>query len=154
MDELCERIANTIRTKPIKRHTDVKGGFESPATASGNLANSIDYEIGDNEIRVMAASYIDNVLFGTPPGRSSATLSEIERWIAHKGLDLTPHGVLRSLENNGSSIWQEWNGQETDLLSEYVNNGIVNPEIIEELKRRVSEKSITTFIEELLKEAA
>jgi hypothetical protein len=150
LTELTERIADTIRNKPIKRHTGMKGSFEAPVSASGNLADSIEYEIGDNQITILANSYIDNVLFGTPPGRSSATLSEIELWIAHKGLDLTPHGVLRGLELNGSSIWQEWQGAETNLLEDFVRGNEVNPEILKELSDRVAQKGMDKFIEEML----
>jgi hypothetical protein len=149
LSELTDNIANAIRTKQVKRRSKGLGQFEAPVNASGNLADSIEYEIGENEIRVMALSYIDNVIYGTPPG-TKTEVSEIERWLAHKGLSYNPATVSQNIDRYGSSIWQEFQGSESNLLEDFITNGEINPEIINDIVQKVQSVSIENITEEIL----
>jgi hypothetical protein len=155
LDELTERIKTAIETKPVRRKSKGLGSFSSPVTATGRLADSISYEIDDTQIRITALSYIDNVIYGTPPNASPRpTLMDIDNWLGIKGLPYSSFSVMRNLELYGSSIYQEFQGAESNLLEDFILNGEVRPEIPEQLAQRIMAVSIENVIEDLLKKIA
>jgi hypothetical protein len=150
---LTAGLSDAIRNKPVKRSSKGLGSFESPVNASGALADSIEYEIGDNEIRILALDYIDSVITGTPPG-SKPLVSNIEKWLAHKGLNYNPTSVSEGIDRYGSSIWQEWQGRESNLFEDFITNGELRPEILDEIIEAVESKSIQRITEEILTQFA
>jgi hypothetical protein len=151
MAELTDRISNTIRTKPVKRKSKGLGSFEAPVNASGALADSIDFEIGEGEIKILANSYIDKLITGQPPG-DFPPIFEIDNWLGRKGLPYSSFAVSNNIGKYGNSIFQEWQGAESNLLEDYVLNGEIRTEIVQNLIDRVQEYSIEAMTDKILEQ--
>lgn len=55
------------------------------ASATGNLANSIQYEVNNGILQITAPEHLHAVLFGRRPGKAPPRKA-IEQWIGHKGI--------------------------------------------------------------------
>lgn len=133
------QVKDAIKNKPIQRKTNAQGGFSAVANATGRLAESLRYEVSEEAVEVFALDYIDKLVFGQPPSRlDNVSVFEIEEWIRAKGLDLSATSVMTNLQKNGSSIWQQWQGENSGLL-----NDISLEEQIEQVKQKLALKSIS-----------
>lgn len=127
-----DQVRDAIRNKPIKRKSlHNPDGFEAVVNASGRLAESIREELTDDQLEVYALGYIEKLVFGQPPGER-VELSEIESWLAAKGLDYNPNTVQRNIRDVGTSIWNQYNGENSGLLSD-----IPIEDKIQELKKNL-----------------
>jgi hypothetical protein len=149
MAELVDRISNDIRTKPVKRRSKGLGKFEAPVNATGKLAESVEYQIGVGEIKVLAFDYIEKLITGQAPGNYPA-IFEIDNWLGIKDLPYDAKSVSTGIGKFGNSIFQEWKGSESNLLENYIHNGEVKPEIVQALIDRVEQYSIDYITQQVL----
>ena len=145
--DFIAQVKNAIKTKPVRRKTKAQGGFSSTVNATGKLAESLRSEIDDAGIRVYCLAYIDKLVYGQPPQRIDATEFEIKNWINAKGLDLTATGVMNNLQRSGSSIWQEFGGQDSGLLGD-----VHFEKKLEEIKSKLTLKMIEDIGSEITKQ--
>ena len=80
--------------------------------ATGALLNSVRYEesnlLEQTTISIYALDYIVGLNDGVAPGeRPYPEISEIETWLASKGLDLNPHAVRNSIIAKGTTWYQQ-----------------------------------------------
>lgn len=59
---------------------------EDDLVASGNLLNSIELDLDQNEVNILAAEYFEHVDQGRPPG-DPPPLNEILQWTDLKGIE-------------------------------------------------------------------
>jgi hypothetical protein len=144
-----EEVKKAILTKPIKRKSlHNPDGFEAVVNASGRLHDSIHSIVTEEAIEVYALSYIDNLIYGQPPG-ASVQLTEIEQWLEAKGLDYNPRTVTKNIRQVGTSIWNEFNGENSGLLLD-----IPVAEKIEEMKSKLMLRSIDEVKHDLISQLA
>ena len=117
-EDFISQAKNAIRTKPIPRKTKAQGEFSAVVNASGRLADSLRYEITENEINVYALSYIDNLIYGQAPSRVETSIFEIENWMIDKGLEFNAVSVLNNLQQFGNSIFQKFQGANSGLFDD------------------------------------
>lgn len=118
VDWYASKVSEAIKTKPINRQTKAKGMFSSVVDATGNLAASPRKEIGENEIVLYAASYIDKLIYGERPGQFNGSVLAIEDWMRAKGVEYRAESVAQNLLKYGNSIWQEHQGANSGLLDD------------------------------------
>jgi hypothetical protein len=126
-EDFISQAKVAIKTKPIKRKMVIKdeGGqpsfksFEAVANTSGKLADSLRYEISENEINVYAFSYFDSLVYGKAPSRLDATVFEIETWMAQKGIEsISSATIMNNIQEFGTSIFREFQGRESNFLED------------------------------------
>lgn len=141
-----DAVKNAIKTKPIARKGKGVGEFSSVVNASGQLANSLRFELTDEQLNVYALTYIDSLVFGVPPRKSDFNMMEIEQWLAVKGIDFNPANVATNIDRFGTTIWQKHQGANSGLLGD-----IPLVERIEQLKQTLVLRSSEQLIQDLLK---
>lgn len=109
--------------------------------ASGDLADSVHYDIKDAVLRVYALSYIYYVENGRKPGKRPPT-KPIEKWIVDKGLILRDISVkslayliARKIGEEGTTAFKQGG---TKLLSDIVDG---------EIRGQIQSELILTFKE-------
>ncbi len=116
-DWYIAKVKDAIEHKPIKRKSvHNPDGFEAPVNATGKLAASLRKEVDPAMLEVWCLSYIDKLIFGQPPGEK-VEVSEIETWLSAKGLDYNSTTVARNIRAVGNSIWNQFHGANSGLLS-------------------------------------
>ena len=142
--ELIKLIQNAIRTKPIKRisRRKVKGKyidkpFTAPVNASGNLANTLRYELTSTNLSIWANDYIYELVWGKPPGISATSIdhnleSSIRKWMSDKGIssttvdnDTLAQLITNKIQKFGSSIYLANHGNNSGLLENIVNDQMI-----------------------------
>lgn len=125
--ELAEKIIavmqDNIRNKPIKRRTESKGQFESVVNASGDLANSLTYQIDGYTLNILANEYWRSVVYGQEPGEIPE-VGKIAEWMQNKGVKGSPQRIAMNIGYYGNSIFQEFNGEDSGLFAEAVDASI------------------------------
>jgi hypothetical protein len=117
-EDFISQARVAIKTKPIPRKTKAQGEFSSVVNASGKLADSLRSEITEDEVRVYALAYIDNLIYGQAPSRVETSVFEIENWMIDKGLEFNAVSVLNNLQQYGNSIFQKFQGVNSGLLDD------------------------------------
>lgn len=110
------QASKAVKEKPILRKSKRLGVFQTPATASGRLANSMEITHYERGVRVTALAYIHYIIYGRKPGKFAPT-DKIEEWCKIKGIN-APFAVNRSLAINGSTIYQYHHGKNSGLLDD------------------------------------
>lgn len=140
---------------------EFKRVIDASASASGDLANSGEYEIAGNELVILANSYLYFSIYGRKPytitnknGKVVADpkklppISNIEKWLKDKGLvNLSPWAVAQSITKNGSKIWQQYQGQPSPLLDGIPLDALLAT-LQEGLGQRFVEQATTEFIKD------
>ena len=125
--ELAEKIIavmqDNIRNKPIKRRTPSRGQFESVVDASGDLANSLTYQIDGYTLNILANEYWRSVVYGKEPGEIP-DVAKIAEWMQNKSVTGNPSSIAMNIGLFGNSIFQEFNGEDSGLFSEAVDASI------------------------------
>lgn len=137
-EDFISQARVAIKTKPILRKTKAQGEFSSVVNASGKLADSLRSEITEDEVRVYALAYIDNLIYGQAPSRVETSVFEIENWMIDKGLEFNAVSVLNNLQQYGNSIFQKFQGGNSGLLDD-----IDLTSHIEKIKEQLILKKIT-----------
>ena len=154
--DLIKLLQNVIKTKPIKRisRRKVKGKyvdkpFTSPVNASGNLANTLRYELTATHLSIWANDNIYELVWGKPPSLSASDNdhnleASIRKWMSDKGVSSTTidddslsHLITRKIQKFGSSIYLAHHGQNSGLLENIINEQMIksyNLKFTEQLK--------------------
>lgn len=150
-------LQNVIKTKPIKRISRrkekgkyVDRPFTSPVNASGNLANTLRYELTATHLSIWANDYIYELVWGKPPSLSASEIdhnleASIRKWIDDKELSAVPiidddtlaYLMTRKIQKFGSSIYLAHHGQNSGLLENIINEQMIksyNLKFTEQLK--------------------
>ncbi len=85
---------------------------DNDMVATRALLNSVHFEKKEQfsliEIDIIALEYIVGLDEGIEPGHKPVPdISELERWIAAKGLDLNPYAVRNSIIANGTTWYRQ-----------------------------------------------
>jgi hypothetical protein len=107
--------------------------------ASGNLQNSLRYEVSDNAFTLFGAHYSFTAEFGRGPSQTSGgdLRAEIRKWIDIKGIipdgitkDSLAFVITRSIHNKGTLLFSGTDHygrtKPTDILNGVINDGRVN----------------------------
>lgn len=146
--ELIEKVASAIRSKPIQRTSvryekgeRITTNFAEPANTTGNLIRSLQFRITETHLIIEGADYVYYLIHGRKPtksGGSGSVKEEIQKWVRAKGIvsqDISEQQLVylitRKIHREGSSIYIRWKGQENSLFS-----NIVTTELLEEFNRK------------------
>lgn len=147
---LCEwyalQVKDAIKNKPVNRRSVYNpDGFKAVVNATGALHDSVKVVQSDLVVAVTAFDYIDDVVFGLPPGKD-VSLIELERWQLAKGLeDVSIASAKINIKQIGSSIWLEHQGANSGLLLD-----IPLQERIDNLKKDFATKTVESVETDLL----
>ena len=109
--------------------------------ASGNLQNSLRYEVSDNSFTLFGASYAFTAEFGRGPSQTSGgdLRAEIRKWIDLKGIipdgitkDSLAFVITRSIHNKGTRLFDgsrpDFYGRTkpSEVLNGVINDGRIN----------------------------
>ena len=128
-ETLKYKLAEAIRSKPIRRRTPAQGSFEAPVNASGRLAESVESVLEGNTLNIKANDYIWYLVFGRPPTSSMGSgevYPAIVQWLEDKGLDISPYAVTHNIHKYGTSIWQEHQGNESGLIDDILTQQAID----------------------------
>ena len=125
---ITEKIKEAIRTKNLTGY--------GPSVASGELLNSVRYELKDNELNIYAKAYIGALQNGRKPTTGNAgnpTLKEaIRDWIDDKGInpediskDSLAYLIARKIHREGTLLYRKNNGGSSGLLDDVINENLV-----------------------------
>jgi hypothetical protein len=107
--------------------------------ASGNLQNSLRYEVSDNSFTLFGASYAFTAEFGRGPSQTSGgdLRAEIRKWIDLKGIipdgitkDSLAFVITRSIHNKGTLLFSGTDHygrtKPSEVLNGVINDGRIN----------------------------
>jgi len=112
-----QQVRDAILYKPVERRSRYMGTFAAPVNATGRLANSLGYEVTEFGGYVYCSDKIDYVLYGRPPGKKPP-IQPLAEWVRAKGLQISPYAVSENIGRFGTTIWQRWQGEESNLLED------------------------------------
>jgi hypothetical protein len=146
--KLVAEVKRILKTKNIPRKSvryekgeRITRNFTSPVSATGRLAESVNFEITEDAILIKADAYIYTLVYGRKPtstkGGWSSAQSDIKKWIRAKGIqsDISENQlaflITRKITREGNSIY---------LFSGSNNSGLLNNVLSETLKKEFSGK--------------
>lgn len=139
-----------IENKKVNRYTEFKKTFSATVNASGSLANSAEYKIDGNELTIYVNYYIYWLIFGRKPQTSAASTppkTEIQKWLAEKGgTGGSVYQVANAINKNGSSIWQFYKGQPSNLLEDIPLDKLFN-----DMQKDLGDRWIEKFTTDVVK---
>jgi hypothetical protein len=131
-----------LKTKPIQRKSVkyINGErnesvFSAPISASGKLADSLRYEITDNQLIIYSEDYIYYSIYGRAPTTktgSGAVKDKIKQWIKDKGItsDISENQlaylISRKIHREGNSIYLFSGKNNTGLLDNVITQQMIN----------------------------
>jgi hypothetical protein len=124
--KIVEQLREDIKNKPLPR----RGGKSYVANASGDLQDTLRYEVSNGVLKIYANHYIYQLIYGRKPGKKPPR-DVIVKWIQDKGIqsDIPINSlaflIQRSIGENGTLLFP----QGSTLLSD-----IVTPDLINDLK--------------------
>jgi hypothetical protein len=127
----------------------------SGISASGNLEQSIRYELSETALTVFGASYAFAAEFGRGPTQKSGgdLRAAIRRWIDDKGIipdgitkDSLAFVITRSIHNKGTRLFD---GSRPDFYGRTkpteILNGVINDGRVNELEQQLAIKTVTAI---------
>lgn len=139
-----------IENKKVDRYTEYKKQFSAVVNSSGALANSGEYEISGNDLTISVNYYIYWLIYGRKPQTSAAStppLTNIQKWLAEKGGGGgSVYEVAASINKNGSSIYQFYKGQPSNLLEDIPLDKLFN-----DLSNELGDRWINKFTTDVYK---
>jgi len=116
---------------------------ENDMVATRALLNSVRYEKNESfgliSYDIIALDYIVDLNDGAPPG-TEPNISDLQKWIAAKGLDLNPYAVKNSIKNLGTT-WYRQGG--SNIVTDSINDEAFK-QVIElakpDLKNKIKEQ--------------
>lgn len=109
-----------------------------PSVASGQLIESIRYEVRENELLIYALNYIGTLQYGRKPttngNQGGPTLKDrIRMWLDQKGIepdtiskDSLAYLIARKIHREGTTIYRRLDGQSSGLLDDVINDVLLN----------------------------
>jgi hypothetical protein len=154
LNKFGENLVNDIKFAIRNKNLTGKG----PSVASGDLVNSVRYEVKENELSIYALQYIGALQYGRKPTvnpiAGNPTLKErIRVWLDQKGIE--PDGITkdslafliaRKIHREGTSIYQRTQGQSSGLLDD-----VLNDQLIERIQSELVFSFVTEIRSEILK---
>ena len=127
LNRFGERFVSAIKT--ALQTKDMTG--YGPSVATGDLLNSIRYEVNGNSLTIFGKQYIGALENGRKPTENTGdgTLREkIRRWIDVKGIepddiskDSLAYLIARKIHEEGTTIYRKYAGGSSGLLSDAIN---------------------------------
>lgn len=132
VDDFIRQVLDAIKNKPIDRVSMRfnratgeydRRAFKATVNASGRLYDSVQKRFYDDGVVVRCEEYINDLIFGKPPGEP-VDQTDIQQWMEDKKLPRlgykTPGPKLISDKINkfGSSIFIAHQGKDSGLLSD------------------------------------
>lgn len=119
LNPLAAQYSEALRSKPIKRKRLDGSGFESPALATGRLANSVRVEIdaAQSAAYIVALYYVEFVVYGRRAG-GMPPIERIRDWMIAKGMDGDPWALALSIAESGTSIFREFQGAASNVFED------------------------------------
>lgn len=147
-EDFITQVRHAIKTKLIRRRSTRDPDsrtFEAVANASGALAESAAPEFDDNALLVTIFAYVDNIIFGSPPG-TMVEIVDIKNWMIVKQLNLNPKRIAENIYREGSSIWREHQGKDSGVFEDVnIDNSI------EKLREKLATKYVSQVADEIFK---
>ena len=153
-EEYILQFKKAVETEKIKRVTPSKGGFVSVANASGKLANSGEWKFDGVHLDIAVNSYVRYIIFGRgarqggEKNNNKPPFTEIEQWMKEKGISgVSPWAIINAIAKNGSSIFQQFRGQPSNLLDNIPLDEMIN-ELAEKLLTDIGNNITTEVLNE------
>jgi hypothetical protein len=140
--KVVAEIKHVLKTKPLTRKsvryengTRKESTFNSPVSASGKLANSVRFELTENELIIYAEDYIYFSIYGRKPttNSGSGTLKDkIKKWISDKGIqsdidkDTLAFLITRKIHREGNSLYLFSGNKNSGLLENIITSQMIN----------------------------
>lgn len=143
--DVIKILQNVIREKPIKRvsRRRVKGKyvdkvFYAPVNASGELANTLRYEITETRLSIYANDYIYDLVWGKSPSGTASGIyfnleGKISKWMGEKGIesvdvdkDTLAQLITNKIQKFGSSIYLAHQGKNSGLLENIISDNLIS----------------------------
>lgn len=122
-----------IETKKVPRTSYHSGSFSSVTNASGKLANSGEWYFDGANLEISVNYYLYWLMFGRKDNRKRPPISAIEEWMAEKGITgVSPFAIANGMAKNGSTIFQQYKGSQSNLLEDIPLDKLLN-ELISKL---------------------
>ena len=105
-ERITQQLKEDIKNKPLPR----RGGKSFVANASGDLADSVRYEVTNSSLKIYANNYIYYLMFGRKPGKRPPR-EVIVKWIQDKGIqsDIPVNSlaflIQRAIGQNGTTLY-------------------------------------------------
>jgi hypothetical protein len=147
-ERIIKKLAEDIRNKPLPR----RGGKSYVANASGDLADTLRYEVSNGKLLVYANHYIYQLVFGRKPGKRPPR-EVIVQWIKDKGIqsDIPIQSlaflIQRSIGKTGTLLYPSG----STLISDIINDALIN-DLSSDLFSEIVDSAVTSFHQ--LKQAA
>lgn len=139
--KVIEDLKIVLKTKPIPRKSvryeqgkRIEKSFSAPVSASGRLANSLRFEITENQLIIWGEDYIYFSIYGRSPttkAGSGTVKDKIKQWIKDKGIqsDISENQlaylISRKIHREGNSIYLFSGKKNTGLLDNVITNEMV-----------------------------
>ena len=119
LNPLAAQYSEALRSKPIKRKRLDGTGFESPALATGRLANSVrvDIDAAQSVAYIVALYYVEFVVYGRRPGKLPP-VDKIGDWAIAKNIPGNPFSIALSIAEFGTSIFREFQGAASNVFED------------------------------------
>lgn len=140
-ERIVAQLKNDIRNKPLPR----RGGKSFVANASGDLADSVRFEVVGTSLRVYANNYIYYLMFGRKPGKRPPR-EVIVKWIQDKGIqsDIPVNSlaflIQRAIGNSGTTLYPTG----STLLSDIMNQELIN-DLKSDLFQEIVDEAVSSF---------
>lgn len=114
-DAFTNKLLNRISRRRGKPYE-----FRSNTIASGRLRKSVTATLTDSGVFVDCFAYVDNLIFGTPPG--AVDINKIQQWMVEKDIKNISGNVAQNIVDriykHGSSIWDYNKGQNSGIFED------------------------------------
>lgn len=146
--EYLKQFKSAIEKTQVKRQTNFKGQFSAPVNTTGSLANSGEWKFTGTDLEIRVNSYIRYLIFGRGANAKRPPITEIERWMSEKGITgVSPFAIANAMAKNGSSIFQKYRGQPSNLL-----DNIDLDTMLKKLSEKIGEHAANSAVTEILNE--
>ena len=117
LNPLAAQYSEALRSHPIKRKRRDGSAFESPANATGRLAESVrvDIDAGNSVAYIVALYYVEFVVYGRRPGKLPP-VDRIRDWTIAKNISGNPFAISKAIEESGTSIFREFQGAASNVF--------------------------------------
>jgi|GEM_PF-2888723 len=91
--------------------------------ASGKLAASFEVKHNKNGYQILAADYVEEIIYGRPPNsQRPIKFEDIVAWCKIRGIKISPKTIIKSLIKKGNTIWQTYHGAESGIFNDSIGN--------------------------------
>jgi len=123
LNPLAAQYSEALRSHPIKRKRLDGSNFESPAFATGRLAESVrvDIDAAQSVAYIVALYYVEFVVYGRRSG-GIPPINKIKEWAIAKNLVGDPWALAISISQSGTSIYRQFQGAASNVFENVDSN--------------------------------